>query len=215
MNFLEFLLSFFEILGTISFAISGAITAIEQKLDILGIAIVGTVTALGGGITRDIIMGRMPPSAFLSYSIIILSIAVSLLFYVFNRICTVKKYKPAKMFVKMNYICDTIGLGTFSVIGVQLGMESSYHNNMFIPIFLGVLTGVGGGILRDVLCNKIPSVFHEEIYATASIVGSAFYYIMYRYFNTRIMAPFICIAIVMIIRFFSTKHNLRLPKPIS
>lgn len=214
MKYLYFLLKLFEIVGTISFAISGAITAIEQKLDIFGIAVVGTVTALGGGIVRDIIMGKMPPSAFLSYSFIILSIAVSILFYVLNRICTIKNYKPAEMFIKINYVCDTIGLGTFSVIGVQLGIDS-YDNNVFIPIFLGVLTGVGGGIIRDIFCNKIPSVFYEKIYASASIVGSSFYYLIYRNYNSKVVAPFICIAIVMIIRVLSTKYNLKLPKPVS
>lgn len=154
----------FEIIGTIAFAVSGAGVAIEKKMDIFGVAILGTTTAIGGGIIRDIILAVTPPVAFQKPIYAIVAIFISLLVFVPK----IRRY-ALNHDNKFLLIMDSLGLAAFTVVGVRAGMG---QNSMFLAVFVGVLTGVGGGVLRDLFAGNSPYIFNKHFYACASIVGA-------------------------------------------
>ena len=139
----------FEILGTIAFAISGAVVAISKKMDIFGVAILGMTTAVGGGILRDLILGITPPAAFQSPGYALTAIAVALLVFLppVRRLL----HWNEKLYETALLLFDAIGLGIFTVIGVQTAYIARGELNAFLAIFVGVVTGCGGGVLRDML----------------------------------------------------------------
>ena len=161
----------FEILGTIAFAVSGAVVAISKKMDIFGVAMMGTVTAVGGGILRDMMLGQTPPAALRDPTQALVAIAVSVLcFYIWRWRKTElhNRYADAVLLV-----ADSIGLGIFSAHGAAIAIQAGYGANWFLVLFLGAVTGVGGGVLRDVCCMERPYIFTKHIYACASLVGAA------------------------------------------
>lgn len=162
-----------EIIGTIAFASSGALTAFKQKMDIFGVNVLAIVTAVGGGMIRDLLIGNIPPVMFRKpVYVIIAMITCNLLFLVFyfNRELLTNQFIIA--YEKLMLVLDAIGLGIFTVVGVSTGMNTIYHKNSFLILFLGVITGVGGGIIRDVLATQKPYVLVKHIYACASILGA-------------------------------------------
>lgn len=152
-----------EKIGTIAFAISGAFVAIGKKMDIFGVAMLGMTTAIGGGMIRDIILGTIPPTVFRDPSSAIMAVAVSLIVF----IPAIRK--RIKLDGKVLLVMDTIGLAIFTVIGVRAGIV---FNNILLAVFMGMLTGVGGGILRDIFAGDRPYVFIKHFYANASIIGA-------------------------------------------
>ncbi len=161
-----------EIIGTIAFASSGAMLGIRKNLDIFGVVVLGLCVAVGGGIVRDIILGLTPPSAFRdpSYALTALVTAVLLFGIVYwkQEILT-SRYMEIYETI-MNY-CDAAGLGIFTVLGVYTGYEQGYRGRFFL-IFLGMLTGIGGGVIRDVLADTMPFILRKHIYAVASLAGA-------------------------------------------
>ena len=153
-----------EIIGTVAFAVSGAIVAIEKEMDIFGVVILGTTTAVGGGIIRDLILGVTPPAAFRDPVYALLAIEVSLIVFFpkINRLFRRKNNIPL-------LIMDSLGLGVFTVVGVRAGMTS---DNLFLAVFVGVLTGVGGGVVRDLFAGNRPYIFIKHFYACASLIGA-------------------------------------------
>ena len=142
----------FEILGTIAFAVSGAVVAISKKMDIFGVAILGMTTAVGGGILRDLILGITPPAAFQSPGYALTSIAVSMLVFLppVRRLL----HWNEKLYDTALLLFDAIGLGIFTVIGVQTAYIATGELNAFLAIFVGVVTGCGGGVMRDVFAGS-------------------------------------------------------------
>ena len=162
-----------EIIGTIAFASSGALTAFKQKMDIFGVNVLAIVTSVGGGMIRDLLIGDTPPVMFCKpVYVIIAMITCNLLFLVFyfNRELLTNQFIIA--YEKLMLVLDAIGLGIFTVVGVSTGMNTIYHENGFLILFLGVITGVGGGIIRDVLATQKPYVLVKHVYACASILGA-------------------------------------------
>ena len=159
----QILLFVFEIIGTVAFAWSGAMTAVQKKMDIFGVMILGLTTAVGGGVIRDLILGITPPNMFRNpvYALVAFATAV----VVFNH--------SHVMHDIILMVMDAVGLGAFTVVGVQVACESGQPYNLFLLIFVGTLTGVGGGVLRDVMACNTPYIFVKHFYATASIVGAA------------------------------------------
>lgn len=153
-----------EIIGTIAFAISGANLAMEKKMDILGVVILGITTAVGGGVIRDIIMGNNPPTAFKEPYFALTALIVSVIVF----IPKIRKYVQKKH-SHILLVMDTLGLAVFTAIGTATGMESG---NVFLAVFVGVSTGVGGGVIRDVFAGEMPYIFVRHFYASASIIGS-------------------------------------------
>lgn len=167
-----------EWIGTVAFSVSGAIHAIEKKLDLLGVVVLGCLTALGGGVLRDLLLGQIPPRAFSNFEyLIVASISALAVFAVAWFFRNGYRTHLAQL-EQVNNVFDAIGLGAFSVVGVQIAMDSGYAGNLFFCVFLGATTGCGGGILRDLMCAKVPGVLTKHIYALASAAGGTLYWVL-------------------------------------
>jgi len=189
-----------EISGTVAFAISGAFSAMQKRLDIFGVLIIGFVTAIGGGTIRDVLIGDTPVAWMRDYKlplIILCTVFVTILFG-----------KYIKRFKITLFLFDGLGLGLFTIIGLQKGIVVGL--NPGICIALGTITGCFGGVLRDILLNHIPLLFHGEIYATACIVGGILYFLLIDFLDADI-AKVIAIAVIFFIRIIVVKYNMRLP----
>ena len=167
-----------ELVGIIAFAISGTLVAIEHRLDIFGALILGAVTSVGGGMTRDILIGHTPPLMFTDPVYAVLATAVSfivftLVYFLGDRVSfnTPRARQIINLF-------DAIGLGVFTTVGVDAILAGDMADNTFLAIFVGTITGVGGGLLRDIFVATIPAIFRKHVYAIAAIAGSATYYFM-------------------------------------
>ena len=189
-----------DILGTIAFAISGVLTALNKRLDPFGILIIAFVTAVGGGTLRDILIdANVAWMRNLTYVYVILG---STIFAVIFR-------KRLGYIRRSLFLFDTIGIALYTIVGVEKGIAAGFHP--IICIALGTMTACFGGVLRDILCNEIPIIFRKEIYATACILGASAYFLLH---NTPISEDFIVIisgSIVIIVRLLAVYFNLSLP----
>lgn len=204
-----------EILGTIAFAISGAMIAIDRELDIFGVIMLGCVTACGGGILRDTILGQTPPQSFINPVYLTTSAVSAILVFLFTaykhkRLSALHGPHAVLDFDNVLNVIDAAGLGIFSVIGVQNTINAGYGGNAFFCVFLGACTGVGGGMLRDMMSNATPAIFRKHIYAVASIVGAIVYYYLMPY--GRGAAIIVTVILVIILRVLATHYRWSLPK---
>ena len=157
-----------DLLGLIAFSISGVLIAIKAKMDLFGILIIGFVTAVGGGTLRDLLIGHTPVTWMqdIVYTYVILGSAV---------VAIILKSKINYLRTSL-FLFDTIGISIYTLIGIQKGLEVGLHP--IICIAMGTMTASFGGVMRDILCNEIPVIFREEIYATACILGGITYFIL-------------------------------------
>ena len=199
-----------EIIGTIAFASSGALTAMKQNMDIFGVNVLAIITSVGGGCIRDLIIGRTPPVMFLrpTYSLVAM-LTCNLLFLIFykNKKLITTRFMVA--YEKLMLILDAVGLGIFTVVGVSVGMETQYRDSLFLIVFLGVITGVGGGVLRDILATQKPYILVKHVYACASLLGALVCALLW--FLGSIPAMFIGAATVIVIRLLAMKFRWNLP----
>ena len=158
-----------EIIGTIAFAVSGAVVGIQKKMDICGVCILGLTASVGGGILRDLILNITPPAAFRNPVFALTALQVSILFFV---PAVRNAFEHRKFYEALILVMDSIGLGLFTVVGVQVATAAMPERNLFLITFVGVLTGVGGGLLRDVFAGNMPYIFIKHFYACASIIGA-------------------------------------------
>ncbi len=195
------LFTILDLLGTVAFAISGALAAMNRKLDLFGIFIIAFVTAIGGGTLRDALIGSTPVM-WMEHTVYIYLIGVvTILSIIFrNKIY----YLKTSLF-----LFDTIGLGIFTITGVETGIQNGL--DPIVCITLGAMTGTFGGVIRDILCNEIPVIFRKEIYATASILGATIFIILYELnFNTDLI--YIVTSLIIIsIRLAVVKFKISLP----
>jgi len=202
----------FELNGTAAFAVSGAMVALKKRMDIFGVVFIGITTALGGGIIRDVLLGYHPPKAFLSSVYIAVAAVTSALMFAVAFLLKDRYLKSEKKAESVNNIFDAVGLGAFTVTGIRTAMDAGNCGNAFLAVFLGVITGIGGGLLRDLLTGEIPVVLQKRIYAVASIVGGCAYYLLYRAGVDDTVAIFAGVALVFVIRMLSTAFRWNLPK---
>lgn len=195
------LFNFLEILGTTAFAISGALAAMDRRLDLFGIFIIAFVTAIGGGTLRDTLIGNTPVSWMENTIYVYLIGLVTTLAIIFRE--------------KINYLktslflFDTIGLGVFTITGVEIGIR---HNlDPIISIAIGAMTGTFGGVIRDILCNEIPVIFRKEIYATACIIGGFVFVIMHSLGANQDIIYLTTTLIIIGIRLLVVKYHISLP----
>lgn len=201
-----------EIIGTIAFATSGAMVAINKRVDIFGVLVLSSVTALGGGCIRDILIGTLPPRMFSDYRYVMAAVIVATLVFVIAYIFRDLYQKSQKTVDSINNVFDAVGLGVFTVTGVQVAIDSGFKLNGILAVCLGVITGIGGGILRDVMLREIPFVLKKRIYALASIAGGIVYYNLYLINFGRTKSIVIAVAVTFIIRMLATIFRLDLPK---
>ena len=195
------LLKLIDILGTVTFAISGVFAAMQKKLDFFGVLIIAFITAIGGGTLRDMMIGDLPVAWIrnINYSIIILITATIAIF--FNNV--IKNFRITL------FIFDSLGLGFFTVLGLQKGIAISLHP--LICIALGTITGCFGGVIRDISLNNIPMIFQKEIYATACIIGGSAYFLLQYSGINKDWIDTICITLIFVIRIVVVRFKLVLP----
>jgi len=202
----EIIIFILELLGTAAFAVSGAMIALNKKMDIFGVAILGVTTAVGGGIIRDLILGNTPPTTFKNPIYALLAITVSLILFV-PYIRTLLSKKQA-VFDYVLLIADSLGLAVFTVIGISAAAD---FKNWFLLIFVGVITGVGGGVLRDVLAGYTPYIFVKHFYATASLIGAVITVFMQKVIDST-YAMVIGAVCIFVLRICAAHFRWRLPK---
>ncbi len=206
------LLTIFDLIGTVAFAISGAITGINKRMDIFGVNILAIVTACGGGLVRDIVMGDFPPKMFVDpFYVAVASIVANIVFLVmyFHRPIP---QKFAGLYDRGLFIFDTLGLAAFMVDGVMIGANFGYEDDLFFLVFLGFITGVGGGVLRDVLSIQMPAIFVKHVYALPVIIGGILMVIIHEVTGAWQAAMICAFLLVLLLRVMARHFLWNLPK---
>ena len=201
----------FEIIGVIAFSLSGALTAMKKEMDIFGACVLGMTTAIGGGIIRDLILGVTPPTAFVNPLQAVLGLAIPAVAYLpfIQKFFARNKHKVQALSLM---VADSVGLGVFTVVGVNACFNSLPNPNFFTAVILGVITGVGGGVMRDVLSMNLPKIFVKHFYACASIAGAVVAFLMRIWFDA-LFASIVGAIVVITLRFLASFLRWNLPKP--
>lgn len=194
-----------DLLGVFVFAISGVLTAIDNKFDVVGAAIIGMVTAIGGGTLRDLLIGETPVGWMKDMNYLIVVLVALIISYLFK--------KHIIQLKRSMFFFDTIGIGLFTILGIQKTMELGL--DPIIALLMGVVTAVFGGVLRDVLTNVVPLIFRKEIYASACLAGGISFLILSRFSNHLNFNLVFTMLIVVVIRYLSVKFKWTLRKSTS
>ena len=208
----EIILLILEIIGTVAFAVSGAFVAIKANLDVFGVVFVGCITAVGGGIMRDLLVGHTPPQIFDDLYILLIAAltagAVFVIAFVMHRkfIGAYEKLEP------IQNVFDAFGLAAFSIAGTELAFVEGFSDNAVLAILLGLMTGVFGGVFRDVLTSTTPYIFKKHVYALASIAGATTYYVLRLTTKDTVIASSVAMAVVVVLRLLAAKYRWSLPK---
>ena len=198
-----------ELIGAAAFAISGAMAAIKRKADIFGVVFLGVITALGGGVIRDVLIGQLPPKMFISYAYLLASLLVSLIVFFDAYIRREKYFANKDKLSEINNIFDAVGLAVFTVSGMNTAMGVS--DNVILILTLGVITGVGGGMLRDMMTNTMPKVLRKRVYAVASLIGGALYYVLHLIGVNDILSAVFGMVTIFVLRVLATVYKWNLP----
>lgn len=201
-----------EMIGTVAFAASGAMVGAGRKMDIFGVCVLGVVTSVGGGMIRDIILGINPPGVFQNpvYAAVA-TVTSCIVFIVLYQKKELLLGHFREVYDRVLLIMDTIGLGVFTVIGVNTGIQQGYVHDTFLLVFLGTITGVGGGLLRDMMAGVPPYIFVRHIYACASIAGAICCALLSERFGS-LEGMVIAAAVVILIRFLAAYYHWNLPR---
>lgn len=189
--------------GTLTFAASGALVASRKRFDLIGVLVLAAVTAIGGGSIRDVIVGVLPPSSFTN----------ELLLWAVGATALVVFFLPHKLREdsKLLYVLDTLGLAVFAALGAERGVQ--YGLGLWGTVFAGAVSGVGGGVLRDVLTSKVPGIFYRfgDFYASAAALGALSYYLLQ--FANPDLALAVAVVLTLVVRIGSRLLKLELPVP--
>ena len=201
-----------EIIGTAAFAISGAMIAVDKGADIFGVLFLSLITALGGGVIRDTLLGNTPPTMFTSYMYVTVALLCGLAIFILAW-SNIERY--SRIYPWMDHVVnifDAMGLAVFTVSGVNLTVGLYGLDMPLLLCLMGLCTGVGGGMLRDVLTNSMPMVLTSRIYAVASLCGALFYYILLLNSVSATPAAIITCVLIFALRLLATLFNWNLPK---
>ena len=195
------------------FASSGAMTGIKKQMDLLGVCVLGMTTAVGGGMIRDLILGVTPPIMFQNPTYALLAIAFSVFvfcsMYFFQGKITKSGFYGT--YDKIMMIFDSLGLGLFTVVGVNTALNIGYGTTGFLQIFVGVLNGVGGGMLRDIMAGNTPYIFVKHVYASASILGAVVCMLLSSWYD-QLLGMLVGATVVFIIRILAAHYKWNLPR---
>lgn len=195
------ILYFIDLLGTSVFAISGALTAVEKRMDVFGVSAVAFITAVGGGTLRDVLIGSTPVNWMKDLNYLIVIVAGITIALIFKNI--VQKLR------RTFFLFDTIGIAVFTVIGIEKSLSLDLHP--IISMMMGMVSAVFGGVLRDIVCNEIPLIFRREIYALNCLVGGAFFLLMTWIGLSENLIVLITILIIAVTRALAVRFNWQLP----
>ena len=200
---IDFFVYILDLFGTMAFAVTGAFKAIEHKADIVGIIILATITGLAGGTIRDVVFGKTLPNSLIDPTYVIITVISAIVLFLLYS----KMKKHWNVFLKF----DAVGLGVFTVIGATFAYNL-FGMNFLIIVLSGMLTAIGGGILRDVFVNQTPIVFVKELYASASFIGAITFYFTLLITNEVYAATILGIILTTGLRLVAMKYNWNLPK---
>lgn len=196
------LIQFLDLFGTMAFAATGAIKAVEHKLDIFGVIFLAAITGLAGGIIRDVVLGKIPPSGISEISYVSIAIVTAIaVFFLYHRI-------KSQMGLFLTF--DAVGLGVFTIIGATIALNI-YGFNVLLMVFAGMITAIGGGIIRDALVNETPLVFRKELYASISFVGVLLYILLLYEGSNLEIASIVCIIFITGFRIMAIHYKWNLP----
>lgn len=201
----------FDWMGTIAFAVSGAMVGLSKKMDLFGITVLAVLVAVGGGMTRDVIAGLTPPMALQHPTDLVIAIVTAFVVSIIYETVLIDSRRRKRVSLIYN-IFDTVGLGSFTVTGVMTGFSVPDGNYWALPVMLGFLTAVGGGILRDLFAQRVPVVLNTDVYATASIAGALIICAANLYIGIE-AAVWVGFMSVLIIRAVVLRFNLHLYHP--
>lgn len=198
-----------ELVGVLSFAASGAMTGLRKNMDLFGVCILGLTTAVGGGVLRDVILGSTPPATFQNPIYAAAAIVTSLVLFL-PRVRRLLN-RSQRLYDLGMLAMDTLGLGIFTVMGVQIAYTRVAEPTVFLLVFVGVVTGVGGGVLRDMMAGNTPYIFVKHVYACASLAGAMLCAGLWRWAGS--MAAMLAgMATVVLIRVLAAHYHWNLPK---
>lgn len=200
---IDFFIYVLDLFGTMAFAVTGAFKAIEHKADIVGIIILATITGLAGGTIRDVVFGKTLPNSLIDPTYVIITVISAIVLFLLYS----KMKKHWNLFLKF----DAVGLGVFTVIGATFAYNL-FGMNFLIIVLSGMLTGIGGGILRDMFVNQTPIVFVKELYASASFIGAIVFYFTLLITNEVYAATILGIVLTTGLRLVAMKYNWNLPR---
>ena len=193
--------------------------AIKKEMDLFGILILGIVTSVGGGAIRDIVIGNTPPAMFQNPKCTVISSITAMIVFISWKIYIRKRNlfseKIARrtdiMYHNLLFLSDTLGLAAFTILGMEATISFLHTDQFLLIAFVGLITGVGGGILRDLLAGEIPYVLQKHIYATACIFGIIGYYILYHFIPEN-AAALIGFCLVLVVRYLAKHFEWNLPR---
>lgn len=206
------LLGIFDLIGTIAFAISGAFVGIHKEMDIFGVNVLAVSTACGGGLIRDLIIGTHPPRMFQNPFFVAVAVVVANIVFLLMFLHSRMPKKIAHVYDRMLFWFDTLGLAAFTVDGVMVAVDSGFYDNEFLICFLGFMTAVGGGALRDILANQTPDIFRKHIYAVAAIAGCLLMTLIFNLTGSQKTAMICGFILVIVLRFLAATFRWNLPK---
>jgi uncharacterized membrane protein YeiH len=196
------LIQFLDLFGTMAFAVTGALKAVEHRLDIFGVIFLAAITGLAGGIIRDVVLGRIPPTGISELSFVSIAIITAIaVFFLYPKI---------KGQLGLFLIFDAVGLGVFTIIGATIALNI-YGFNVLLMVFAGMITAIGGGIIRDALVNETPLVFRKELYASISFVGVLLYSLLIYVGINLDISSILCIVFVTFFRIMAIHYKWNLP----
>ena len=206
---MEHLILCMELMGTLAFAASGALTGLRKNMDIFGICILALTTAVGGGVIRDLILGNTPPATFQNpiYATVALVTALVLFLPGLRHFLM----RDARLFDLVLFWMDAVGLGIFTVVGIRIAYAHVPQAGIFLLIFVGVVTGVGGGVLRDIMAGDTPYIFVRHVYASASLVGALLCGLLWHILG-ELPSMLLGTGVILLIRILSRKFNWNLPR---
>lgn len=212
---MELLMNLLGFLGTAAFAISGVLVARENQMDVFGACLLGCTTACGGGVIRDLILGRTPPAMFVQPRDVTFALVVSLItflsIYTAQRLGLGRLRGKAVADAALN-VADSVGLGAFIIVGYRAAQYSGYERNGFLCVFVGVLTGIGGGILRDILAGHMPQIMQKHVYGLAAIAGGVCYWLLDRLGCAEVISITSCMTLTCLLRFLAIHYRWNLPR---
>ena len=198
-----------NLIGTVAFAASGAMIGLKKEMDVFGVCILGLTTAVGGGILRDLVLGLTPPMAFRDPTAALVALVVSAVFFL-RRARAVLERSP-RLYDLLLFWMDSVGLGAFTVVGVQIAMDYAGQPTLFLLVFVGVVTGVGGGVLRDLMAQQVPYIFVKHVYACASLAGAVLCAGLWGW-TGRVSAMLAGLGAVVLIRWLAAHFRWNLPR---
>ena len=198
-----------ELAGTMAFAASGAMTGLKKNMDIFGVCILGLTTAVGGGVIRDVILGNTPPATFQDpiYAMVALTTSLVLFLPCIRHLLM----RDQRLYDLSMLVLDSLGLGIFTAAGIRIAYAQAARPTLFLLVFVGVVTGVGGGVLRDVMAGDTPYIFVKHIYACASLAGALVCAGLWRPAG-EVAAILAGAGVVVLIRFLSAHYRWNLPR---